>query len=251
VFPRGRAGRDWVAAGLVLMVGAAGVEAMSDMPGREDGAPERAARQAMVEQQLRARGILNPEVLKAMGEVPRHLFVAPSERAQAYEDHPLPIGYGQTISQPYIVALMTALAQVHAGQRVLEIGTGSGYQAAVLAQLGTRVDSIEIIPALAARARKTLAALGFAAVHVRTGDGFRGWPEEAPFDAIVLTAAPRGVPDPLVAQLKTGGKMVVPVGDEEQTLLVLTKRRDGSYDETPVLPVRFVPMTGEAQRPPR
>jgi protein-L-isoaspartate(D-aspartate) O-methyltransferase len=246
VIPRGGV-RCLIAA---AMVGWAAGGGMAGAAVFKDGASEQSARHTMVEE-LKARGIADPAVLAAMRAVPRHLFVSPDSRANAYEDHALPIGYGQTISQPYIVALMTELARVKRDQRVLEIGTGSGYQAAVLARLGAVVDSIEIVPALAEKARQTLANLGVARVRVRLGDGFRGWPEEAPFDAILLTAAPPGIPPPLLAQLKPGGRMVLPMGDASQTLLVVVKHADGSYEQTPIMPVRFVPMTGEAQHPPR
>jgi protein-L-isoaspartate(D-aspartate) O-methyltransferase len=211
---------------------------------------QRQQRQQMVAEQIRARGVTSPQVLAAMEQVPRHLFVPESERDQAYEDHPLPIGGGQTISQPYVVALMTALLDLTPRSRVLEIGTGSGYQAAVLSRLAAEVYTIEIVPALGERARDTLARLGYGNVRVRLGDGYRGWPEAAPFDAIVLTAAPHSVPPPLIAQLKPGGRLVVPVGGFDQDLMVLTKAPDGSIKQEKVLPVRFVPMTGEAQSKP-
>jgi protein-L-isoaspartate(D-aspartate) O-methyltransferase len=206
------------------------------------------ARRKMVEEQIRARNVTDMAVLKAMESVPRHLFVPASERRMAYEDHPLPIGAGQTISQPYIVALMSSLLGVGPGDRVLEVGTGSGYQAAVLSRLAGEVYSIEILPSLGKRARQTLKDLGYKNVHVRIGDGYQGWPDKQPFDAIIVTAAPPRIPEPLVRQLKTGGKMVIPVGDTYQDLLVLTKRADGGFDRSNVLPVLFVPMTGEAQR---
>ena len=205
------------------------------------------ARQKMVEE-IRARGINDPNVLAAVEAVPRHLFVPESERRQAYEDHPLPIGNGQTISQPYMVALMTSLLDLHPGQRVLEVGTGSGYQAAVLSHLAGEVYSIEILTPLGKRAKSTLAELGYKNVHLRIGDGYKGWPDAAPFDAIIVTAAPPRIPEPLIAQLKAGGKMVIPVGDTLQDLLVLTKRADGGVDTARVMPVLFVPMTGEAQK---
>ena len=208
-------------------------------------------RQQMVERQIRSRGVTSARVLAAMEQVPRHLFVPAAERGQAYEDHPLPIGGGQTISQPYIVALMTALlglpAQASAQSRVLEIGTGSGYQAAVLSRVAAQVYSVEIVADLGARARDTLARLGYENVQVRIGDGYRGWPEAAPFDGILLTAAPHAVPPPLIAQLKPGGRMVLPIGGFDQDLIVLTKQPDGTVKEEKVLPVRFVPMTGEAE----
>jgi protein-L-isoaspartate(D-aspartate) O-methyltransferase len=208
------------------------------------------ARRKMVEEQVRARGIADPAVLAAMEAVPRHLFVPADERAQAYADRPLPIGSGQTISQPYIVALMTSLLELKPGSRVLEVGTGSGYQAAVLSRVAGEVYTIEILKPLAERARHTLADLGYHNVHARVGDGFQGWPEAAPFDGIVVTAAPPAIPEPLLRQLKPGGKLVIPVGNKDalQNLLVLTKRPDGSFDRASVLPVRFVPMTGQAQK---
>jgi protein-L-isoaspartate(D-aspartate) O-methyltransferase len=201
----------------------------------------------MVEDQIAARGIHDPRVLTALREVPRHEFVPPELRALAYEDHPLPIGHDQTISQPFIVAAMTELAELEPGDSVLEIGTGSGYQAAVLAALVRNVYSIEIVEPLAQAARRTLARLGIDNVHVRAGDGFQGWPERAPFDAILVTAAPPEVPEPLKRQLAPGAKLVIPVGTDQQELRVLTRTRTG-FDERTVLPVRFVPMTGRAQR---
>ncbi|HXO28765.1 MAG TPA: protein-L-isoaspartate(D-aspartate) O-methyltransferase [Thermoanaerobaculia bacterium] len=208
---------------------------------------ERRLRQRMVEQQIRSRGVTSPQVLAAMAQVPRHLFVPEGERGHAYEDHPLPIGGGQTISQPYIVALMTALLGLPPQSRVLEIGTGSGYQAAVLSRLAAQVYSVEIVAELGARARETLSRLGYENVQVRIADGYRGWPEAAPFDGILLTAAPHAVPPPLIAQLKPGGRMVLPIGGFDQDLIVLTKQPDGTVKEEKVLPVRFVPMTGEAE----
>ena len=206
------------------------------------------ARRKMVEEQVRSRGVTDARVLAAMEAVPRHLFVPDGERARAYTDSPLPIGAGQTISQPYIVALMTSLLDVQPGDRVLEVGTGSGYQAAVLSRLARQVYSVEILEHLGNRARHTLSALGYNNVHVRVGDGYQGWPEEAPFDGIIVTAAPPRIPEPLLRQLKVGGKLVIPVGEGYQDLEVLTKRADGGFDRTKVLPVRFVPMTGKAQR---
>ena len=204
------------------------------------------ARRRMVEEQIRWRGITDARLLAVLAEVPRHLFVPESERPAAYGDYPLPIGAGQTISQPYIVALMTSLLDLKPGARVLEIGTGSGYQAAVLSRLAREVYSIEIVPELGERARKTLGELGYDNVQVRIGDGYRGWPEAAPFDAVLLTAAPTDVPQPLLDQLKTGGKMVLPIGRWWQELVVLTKTPKGIVREE-VAPVRFVPMTGEAE----
>ncbi len=201
----------------------------------------------MVREQLEARGIRDPRVLEAMRAVPRHAFVPARVRVAAYADHPLPIGHDVTISQPYIVALMTELAGVKAGDRVLEIGTGSGYQTAVLAELGARVYSIEIIAPLAARARATLTELGYRDTKVVHGDGYRGLPEEAPFDAILITAAPPELPEPLTQQLALGGRLIAPIGKRDQELVVVTRTRAGLQREA-VIPVRFVPMTGEAQR---
>lgn len=226
----------------LLLLAAAGLTAA--LPGKDELA---LARQRMIED-IRARGVTAPRVLAALESVPRHLFVPESERSEAYEDTPLPIGAGQTISQPYIVAFMTHHLDVQPGDRILEIGTGSGYQAAVLSRLGAEVYSIEIIKTLGERARRTLTELGYRTVHLRVGDGYQGWPSAAPFDGIIVTAAPPSIPDPLLRQLKIGGKLVIPVGGAYQDLWVLTKRRDGGFRRQRVLPVLFVPMTGEAQR---
>jgi protein-L-isoaspartate(D-aspartate) O-methyltransferase len=209
------------------------------------------ARHRMVAQQLRQRGITDPLVLAAMEKVERHLFVPAPQRPAAYTDTPLPIGHGQTISQPYIVARMTELLGIGPGARVLEIGTGSGYQSAVLSEVvgpAGEVYTIEIVAPLGALARETLEQEGYRNVHVRIGDGYKGWPEKAPFDAIIVTAAPPEVPRPLLDQVRIGGRIVLPVGEVWQDLQVLTKLPDGSFDAQNVLPVRFVPMTGEAQR---
>lgn len=203
----------------------------------------------MVAEQIAARGVSDPRVLAAMRRVPRHEFVPAELRAHAYEDHPLPIGEGQTISQPYIVALMTELASVRSGSKVLEIGTGSGYQAAVLAELAGEVYSIEIVESLADSAAERLRRLGYRSVHVRKGDGYRGWPEQAPFTAVIVTAAPPEIPLALKQQLAQGGRLVIPVGDSFQDLLVVTRTADG-FATRSVAPVRFVPMTGEAQETP-
>jgi protein-L-isoaspartate(D-aspartate) O-methyltransferase len=221
---------------LALAVGVCADPAMGDQQARE----------AMVATQIEARGVTDPGVLAAMRRVPRDQFVPEELRGRAYDDRPLPIGENQTISQPYIVAVMTELAGVKRGSRVLEVGTGSGYQAAVLADLGADVYTIEIVAPLARRAARTLAALGYRAVKVRIGDGYRGWPEAAPFDAVLVTAAPPEVPDPLRQQLKVGGRLVVPVGELDQELKVITRNASG-FTERTVIPVRFVPMTGEAQ----
>jgi protein-L-isoaspartate(D-aspartate) O-methyltransferase len=210
-----------------------------------------AKRQAMVAQQLQARDITDPRVLAAMGKVPRDRFVPEDLRSQAYEDYPLPIGLGQTISQPYIVALMTQWAEVKPGDKVLEVGTGSGYQAAVLAELSDRVFSIELLPELAEAARTRLRDLGYGRVQVKSGDGYKGWPEEAPFDAILVTATAPEVPPALKAQLKEGGRLVIPVGAPEsvQELLLLRKVK-GELKEERRVPVRFVPLVkpGELKR---
>lgn len=203
-------------------------------------------REGMVIDQIEARGISDPRVLAAMRAVPRHRFLPEHARQAAYEDHPVPIGHGQTISQPFIVAYMTQLAEVEEGDRVLEIGTGSGYQAAVLAEMGARVYSIEIVEPLAKSAAALLRELGYDRVTVRHGDGYEGWPEEAPFDVVMLTAAPPQIPRPLVDQLAEGGRLVAPVGRHYQELVLATKGPDGLVGEK-VLPVRFVPMTGRAQ----
>jgi protein-L-isoaspartate(D-aspartate) O-methyltransferase len=203
------------------------------------------AREAMVRDQLSARGISDERVLAAMRRVPRHEFVPAASREEAYADGPLAIGHGQTISQPYVVAAMTEALGLRGGERVLEVGTGSGYQAAVLAELGVEVYSIEIVEALAERARADLERLGYA-VHLRVGDGYRGWPEAAPFDAILVTAAPDHVPPSLVEQLAEGGRLVLPLGQGVQDLVRLTRTADGVRRET-LFGVRFVPMTGEAQ----
>jgi protein-L-isoaspartate(D-aspartate) O-methyltransferase len=206
-----------------------------------------AARKRMVEEQIAARGVRDPGVLAAMGKVQRHLFVPESAKKRAYEDYPLQIGDGQTISQPFIVAYMTEAISPLATDRVLEIGTGSGYQAAVLASIVAEVYSIEIIPALAAQAAQKLRDLGYDNVVVRTGDGAVGWPDKAPFDAVIVTAAPKTVPPPLLEQLKVGGRLVIPVGSGDQKLVRWT-RTDSGFERETLLPVRFVPMTGEAQQ---
>ncbi len=193
-----------------------------------------------------APAAISPAVIAAMGRVERHEFVPEALRARAYEDRPLPIGYGQTISQPYIVALMIDLLEPAAGDRVLEIGTGSGYQAAVLAELGLEVYSIEIVPELGDEAAARLDRLGYDKVATRVGDGYYGWPERAPFDGLVVTAAAGHVPPPLIEQLKPGGRMVIPVGEpyRVQHLVLVTKSADGSLRSRQLLPVRFVPLTG-------
>ncbi len=203
-------------------------------------------RNEMVNQQMVRRGVKNPAVLEVMRRIPRHQFILDSYTEEAYEDHPLPIGYGQTISQPYIVAFMTEALELKGDEKVLEIGTGSGYQAAILAELTTEVFTIEIVEPLAAQATNTLKKLGYHNVTVRAGDGYQGWPEEAPFDAIILTAAPDHVPQPLLDQLAVGGRMILPVGKFSQQL-ILFRRTETGLERTNLLPVMFVPMTGEAE----
>jgi len=203
-----------------------------------------AERELMVREQIEARGVRNPEVLRAMRQVPRHLYMPETARGVAYRDHPVPIGYGQTISQPYIVGLMTELLDVKPSHRVLEIGTGSGYQAAVLAPLVKHVYTLEVVGELAKSARAALSAQGVENVSVRHGDGYQGWPEEAPFDRIILTAAPPEVPQALIDQLKPGGKLVAPVGSGVfgQELIVIDKDAKGKVRRRSTIPVRFVPM---------
>ncbi|MBI5525145.1 MAG: protein-L-isoaspartate(D-aspartate) O-methyltransferase [Deltaproteobacteria bacterium] len=206
-----------------------------------------AQRDAMVSTQIERRGVKDHKVLDAMRKVKRHLFVLERDLGEAYDDHPLPIGLGQTISQPYIVGWMTEALGLKGGEKVLEIGSGSGYQAAVLAEIAGRVFTIEIVPELAERSSRALAAMGYANVSVKAGDGYRGWPDEAPFDGIMVTAAPPRVPEPLKEQLKVGARLVVPVGEGWQELQVITRTQSGFVTET-AFPVSFVPMTGEAQK---
>jgi protein-L-isoaspartate(D-aspartate) O-methyltransferase len=204
-----------------------------------------AQRRAMVER-LRQRGITQPEVLDSMEKVPRHLFVPESLRAQAYADEVLPLGAGRTIYEPHVVALMTSLLDLQKGDKVLEVGTGSGYHAAVLARLAREVYSVEIVPPVASQARQRLQALGYHNIEIRVGDGYQGWAEKAPFDAILLAVAPPHIPQPLIDQLRVGGRMVVPVGGLLQDLLVITKTADGLEKRT-VIPVKLAPMTGKVR----
>jgi protein-L-isoaspartate(D-aspartate) O-methyltransferase len=211
---------------------------------QSDGPDE--ARRRMVEQQIVARGVSDAKVLAAMRKVPRHRFVDASVAHEAYADRPLPIGHGQTISQPYIVAYMTELLKLPDGAKVLEVGTGCGYQAAVLAEIARDVKTIEIVGALADAAGQTLKELGYANVAVRHGDGYAGWPEEAPFDGILVAAAPDHVPPALVAQLKIGGRLVLPVGRFDQEMRVITRTAGGTREER-LIPVRFVPLTRDVR----
>ena len=205
------------------------------------------ARDAMVASQIVARGIQDPRTLAAMREVPRHLFVPPGLMNEAYDDHPLPIGNAQTISQPYIVAFMTEALGLKGGETVLEVGAGSGYQSAVLSRIAARVFGIEIVEPLAREARTRLVKLGYTNVEIRAGDGYAGWPEHAPYDAIMVTAAAPRVPEPLKQQLKDGGRLILPVGDYVQELRIVT-RCLSKFEERNVLGVTFVPMTGEIRK---
>lgn len=211
-----------------------------------DGVPSEVLRERLVNK-IVAQGVSDKKVIAAMRAVQRHEFVPGRYRDAAYEDHPLPIGMDQTISQPFVVAYMTEMLKLRGGDKVLEIGTGSGYQAAVLAEIADTVYTIEILEPLAHTAEKTLKRLGYENIFVKVGDGYQGWPEHAPFDAIIVTAAPGHIPPPLVEQLKVGGRMVIPVGKWSQRLILITKDKDGVTKKMD-LPVRFVPMTGEAQK---
>ncbi len=216
-------------------------------PLAESAAEFKEARERMVREQIAGRDVRDARVLAAMRKVPRHLFVPADVRKLAYIDSPLPIGLGQTISQPYIVAFMTEALELKPQDRVLEIGTGSGYQAAVLAELVKEVYTIEIVDSLAREAEARLKSLGYTNVRMRAGDGYRGWPEAAPFDAIMLTAAPDHIPRPLTDQLRDGGRLILPLGRGDQDLVRLRRTRQGIWHER-LLPVRFVPMTGEAEK---
>ena len=239
---------------LLLLTGAAlagwgGCRSEESEGMRENRSSFEKNRETMVERQIVSRGVKDHRVLDAMRKVPRHRFVPADLASRAYEDNPLPIGWGQTISQPYIVALMTELLDLEPGDKVLEVGSGSGYQAAVLAEIAGAVFTIEIVPELAEVASRNLEACGHGDVRVRAGDGYRGWPDEAPFQAIIVTAAPDHVPRPLLEQLDEGGRLVIPVGDVYQELVVLTKE-NGAVRRRSTIPVRFVPMTGEAEERP-
>jgi protein-L-isoaspartate(D-aspartate) O-methyltransferase len=207
----------------------------------------RAERNTMVRDQIENRGVTEKQVLAAMRAAPRHRFVPDRLKPFAYADRPLPIGHGQTISQPYIVAAMTEALELRPDSKVLEVGTGSGYQAAVLAEITPHVYTIEIIEALAKRSQQDLEEAGYLGVEVKHADGFHGWAEEAPFDAIIVTAAPSSIPPPLIAQLKPGGRMIIPVGPRlgTQRLILVTKRKDGKTRTRTLMPVRFVPFTRE------
>jgi protein-L-isoaspartate(D-aspartate) O-methyltransferase len=236
---------SWAAISLLLVFCAGATENPKPEETGETGFE--AARFRMVREDISRRGVSDPAVLGALRSVPRHRFMRESLAAQAYADRPLPIAHGQTISQPYIVALMTQLAELEPGDRVLEVGTGSGYQAAVIAEIVEQVYSIEILEELSRSATSLLGSLGYDNIRTRVGDGYRGWPEEAPFDAILVTAAPPQIPQPLIDQLAVGARLVIPVGRNFQELIVIERTADGLRRHRSI-PVRFVPMTGEAQR---
>lgn len=206
------------------------------------------ARRRMIQEQIIARGVRSAKVIAALQVVPRHRFVRESLEMAAHDDNPLPIGENQTISQPFIVGYMTDALQLLGDERVLEVGTGSGYQTAVLAEVAAEVYTLEINPDLVVEGALRLKKLGYDNVNVRYGDGYAGWPEEAPFDCIVVTAAPDHIPPSLLEQLKVGGRMIIPVGEKEQELLLVTKRKDGSFRREPRIPVRFVPMLREPEQ---
>lgn len=236
--------------GVLLLVacGPGNASGGSVSSGPVDGSERAVEREAMVQRQLAARDITDPRVLAAMRKIPRHEFVPPDVAPAAYQDSPLPIGLGQTISQPYIVALMTQLAGAAPGKKALDVGTGSGYQAAVLAEIMDRVYSIEILCELAEEAKGRLDRLGYRNVEIRCGDGYRGWKEAAPFDVIIVAAAPEEIPEPLIDQLAPGGRLVIPVGQAHQELIVVEKSSEGVISRFTAGGVRFVPMTGEAQQ---
>lgn len=230
--------------GIALLVPSAGCAGDGSNASFNSKREFKAMREKMVETQIKNRGVKDERVLSAMLKVERHRFVPKAYESQAYSDRPLPIGEGQTISQPYIVALMTELLELKGEERVLEIGTGSGYQAAILAELAREVFTIEILEPLAFSAKKLLSELGYRNIEVKAGDGYLGWPEHAPFDAIIVTCAPDHIPKALFDQLKEGGRLVVPVGTHTQELKKIIKR-PGKMEAIDVLPVIFVPMTGE------
>ena len=245
--------RDYSRVFLLIVVGVLGIvfgcgNGNQTMDQRNEDSRQ-AERDWMVDTQILRGGITDPKVVAAMRRVPRHHFIPDYESEDAYGDFPLPIGHSQTISQPYIVAYMTDALKLQPGEKVLEIGTGSGYQAAILAELGVQVFTIEIVKPLAQYARDNLSKLGYDHVSVRAGDGYQGWPEERPFDAIIITAGPDHIPSPLLEQLAVGGRLILPVGDYSQNL-VLIRRTEEGYQRTELLPVRFVPMTGQAEKGP-
>ena len=235
-----RQARAWF---LLLLLGA------SCKPAQTSAREFAVERERMVKEQIAMRGVTDERVLRAMRKVPREQFVPEQIRGQSYSDGPLPIGYDQTISQPFVVAFMTEKLGLRPTDRVLEIGTGSGYQAAILAELAAKVYTIEIVEPLGKRAAQTLQRLGYKNVQVKIGDGYQGWPEYAPFDAVIVTCAPDHVPQPLVEQIKEGGRIIIPVGPAGDQTLYLLEKKNGRLEQRNVLPVSFVPMTGEASRP--
>lgn len=235
-------------AAILSLVTPAACDGEAETPAEVAAHAERRAEMVQVQLRGEGRDITNERVLRAMGSVPRHEFIPAQLRAEAYEDHPLPIGHEQTISQPYIVAFMTQALDPQPGERILEIGTGSGYQAAILAAMGAQVHTIEIVEPLGEQAKRDLERLHYDNVQVRIGDGYAGWPDAAPFDAIIVTCAPEQVPQPLVDQLKPGGRMIIPVGTLGSQKLVLLEKKANGLQQKDVLAVRFVPMTGEAER---
>jgi protein-L-isoaspartate(D-aspartate) O-methyltransferase len=238
----------WAPAFALVLCWAAGCGGAAEKEARVNDDAEMWRRlNAMVDSQIEGRGISDPATLAAMREVPRWEFVPENIQRRAFEDNPLPIGEGQTISQPFIVAYMTEALKLEAVDKVLEVGTGSGYQAAILGVIAREVYTIEIVPSLAEKARETLERLGYDNVHVRAGDGYRGWPEEAPFDAIIVTCAPDHVPQPLLDQLADGGRLVLPLGGRYPQMLRRYTRKGDAFEEEDLEPVLFVPMTGEAQ----
>jgi protein-L-isoaspartate(D-aspartate) O-methyltransferase len=235
-----RQARAWF---LLLLLGA------SCKPAQTSAREFAVERERMVKEQVAMRGVTDERVLRAMRKVPREQFVPEQIHGQSYSDGPLPIGYDQTISQPFVVAFMTEKLGLRPTDRVLEIGTGSGYQAAILAELAAKVYTIEIVEPLGKRAAQTLQRLGYKNVQVKIGDGYQGWPEHAPFDAVIVTCAPNHVPQPLIEQIKEGGRIVIPVGPAGDQTLYLLEKKNGRLEQRNVLPVSFVPMTGEASRP--
>ncbi len=237
--------RSGIPVTLVLSICLSGVIEVKVVNAHEGDKYEK-KRHKMVEKQIMSRNVRDPLVLKAMKKVKRHRYVPKSYQPYSYNDEPLPIGYGQTISQPYIVAYMTEALQLKGYEKVLEVGTGSGYQAAILAEIAKKVYTIEIVEPLCEEAESRLVAEGYQNVHCQCGDGYQGWPEEAPFDAVIVTAAPPEIPEPLIKQLKNGGRMILPVGEGFQELVLVTKKAGKIYKQS-LIPVRFVPMTGQAQ----
>jgi protein-L-isoaspartate(D-aspartate) O-methyltransferase len=245
--PRGFAHNSWlIVLGVLFAVPAQTAQLQSRPPESQDAFAQ--PRRTMVARDLRGRGIKDERVLAAMGEIPRHLFVPERQRPSAYADRPLPIGERQTISQPYVVALMTQLLELQPNERALEIGTGSGYQTAVLAQLAAEVCSIEILPTLSERAKKILDDLGYKNIRLKVGDGFYGWPELSPFDAILVTAAAPRIPEPLSSQLREGGRLVMPLEGERNQRLIRVRKSGGKLTIEDFSAVLFVPLTGAIQK---